>query len=363
MTSIPKNTVFHGNKIYTLAQSRTGLGNPKTIEVFGKGSDLSNIEAMNGRAKCKTITRSLVLSMIDVAIERGDFHNVQPLWNTFHCQSDVITSNGRLYGNYCKNRFCTLCNRIRKAGILNRYMPIIKQWPEPHFVTLTVKSVPGHKLKSFIENGVLRAFYEIKDAQRQRFKRGKGIKLKGIKSIESNFNPIKKTYNPHLHIIVPDRETADLLRNEWIKKWTWDEVKYFMDRRRKDFIDPRAQDINKIKDLEKALIETVKYSGKIFTEPDPNNKKPKRLRKIYANALYIIFDAFKGHRVFDRFGFDLPKVEDYEPELHELTDYKTWQFETCLCNWYSEERNEILTDFSPPMELLQMITDIDIVMK
>lgn len=57
------------------------------------------------------------------------------------------------------------------------------------------------------------------------------------------------------------------------------------------------------------MIEIIKYSTRVFTEPDPNSKKKmKASHKIYMAAMYNIISAMKGHRLFDRFGFDLPKT-------------------------------------------------------
>jgi hypothetical protein len=73
---------------------------------------------------------------------------------------------------------------------------------------------------NFTIKGFIRAFRKINDKCRKRNQRGKGIKLVGIKSWESNFNPTKKTYNPHLHLIVANSEIAQLLICEWLQIWT-----------------------------------------------------------------------------------------------------------------------------------------------
>lgn len=87
------------------------------------------------------ITNKMALSLIDVAKENKDFDRLKGYWNTYHCQSKIYTANGKLFGRYCKNRSCLLCCSIRKADIMNRYLPIIKTWEDPHFVTITAKSV------------------------------------------------------------------------------------------------------------------------------------------------------------------------------------------------------------------------------
>jgi hypothetical protein len=64
----------------------------------------------------------------------------------------------------------------------------------------------------------------------------------------------------------------------------------------------------------------------------------------------------KGHRLFDRFGFDLPKKDKAVDSTQTVIwDYQKWNFEPCLLNWYDEENNELLTDYQPPPELLALL--------
>jgi hypothetical protein len=49
------------------------------------------------------------MALIDVATKKGDLEMARSYWNTYHCQSQIVKADGKLYGNYCKNRFCTLC--------------------------------------------------------------------------------------------------------------------------------------------------------------------------------------------------------------------------------------------------------------
>ncbi|MEZ0007158.1 hypothetical protein ABH942_002537 [Flavobacterium sp. 28YEA47A] len=72
----------------------------------------------------------MMLNLVGVAKEKGEDEKLKSQWNIYHCQSQVITANGRIYGRYCKNRFCTLCCRIRKAKIINKYYLIIELWEE-----------------------------------------------------------------------------------------------------------------------------------------------------------------------------------------------------------------------------------------
>jgi plasmid rolling circle replication initiator protein Rep len=187
--------------------------------LYGKGTDLSNQKAVQRRAKCKLITQTTMLKLIDVAKDKGALDRVKAYWNTYHCQNLIYTSNGKMYAPHCKNRFCTYCCGIRKAELINRYRPVLKSWPKPYFVTLTIKAIKATQLSRMIK-AINRAFMLIIARNRKQALRGKGIKLVGLRSLECNYNPKKRTYNPHLHLLVPDKETADIIVSEWLSTWT-----------------------------------------------------------------------------------------------------------------------------------------------
>ena len=214
------NLLSKGGAIYTLAESETQNSpiSSSIALISGKGTDIIDNPLLGNRAKRKLITRKMVLALIDVANEKGEPERTKAYWNAYHCQNNLITSNGRMYGKYCKNRFCTICNAIRKADTINRYYPIISKWEDPYFVTLTVKACKEDKLNRWIY-GMFKAFNLIHGRCKKRHQRGTGTMLIGIKSLECNFNPIKKTYNPHFHIIVPNYDVALLLKKEWLNQW------------------------------------------------------------------------------------------------------------------------------------------------
>lgn len=334
--------------VHTLAQSGTAKEPKKPVWVNGKGSEISDPEVIKGRAKRKTISRSLMLNLVDVAKDRKDTKREKAYWNTYHCQNKIVSADGKLYGNYCKNRFCTLCMSIRKAEMINKYKPVIETWSNPQFVTLTIRSCGKRRLQDRMD-GMVRAFRIIRQRCKKRHQRGNGIQLVGIKSLECNFNPIKRTYNPHYHLIVPDEATAKLITAEWLQLWT------------PKFTYKGAQKTRKVEDTEHDLIETIKYGSKVFTEPSEEPKNGKRIKhtsnaKIYARALDNILQAMEGHRVFDRFGFNLPKTAPQPLEPAKLlTQFDEWKFNPLLSDWENTENDEVLASYYPAAELLQML--------
>lgn len=312
--------------------------------ICGIGSELGNDKSIKGRAKRKMIGQAMALNFVQIAEASQQNDRLNSFWNTFHCQSNLVIFEGRFYGKYCKNRFCPLCCSIRKAEIINRYYAVLSTWEKPHFLTLTVKAVKKERIEEVMEK-MMQGFKRINGKYRKRNQRGKGIALKGIKSLECNFNPVKETYNPHFHLIVESKKVAEVLVDEWLKLW------------KGNWTNRKAQFFRPVLSLEKDLIETIKYGSKIFTEPDLESKaKSKTNSIVYAGALYNIFNAMEGLRIFDRFGFNLPKESKPKPKGARLVnDFSRWIFLPEYHDWHHSENELILSAYNPPNELKELL--------
>lgn len=326
----------------TLAQTGTAYIKPTAI-ISGVGSKMDSDKALKGKAKRKVISRKLTLKLATIAKGKQDEKYYQSFWNTFHCQNRVITFEGRIYGRYCKNRFCTLCSNIRRADIINRYLPVMQEWEEPYFLTLTIRACKAARLRVMFA-ALIRAIKRITAKYRKRNQRGKDIKLIGIKSLECNFNHEKRTYNPHLHLIVANKAIGDIILKEWLLLWT------------PKFAGRAAQDIRPVEDIEQNLIEVIKYGSKIFREPDMQNRAMKREEStMYVAALYNIFDAMKGLRIFDRFGFDLPKEAKERIGARVVNDFYDWVFSPENFDWLNTENELTLTGYTPSNALRNIL--------
>ena len=342
MESVTGHSPFDGDQIYTSAQSWTGNSGLPPVMIAGKGSKPRCLTDLQKKAKKKRITQALMLGLIDIAKQKKDDVLLQAFWNTYHCQDNIITHQKRTHGKYCKNRFCTICSGNRKAQLIEKYHPILKTWEDPKFVTITIRSVAAYRLPEIMK-AMNRAFRLIKERNRKRHSRGKGIKLIGIKSLESNFNPKKRTYNPHFHVIVPNMAIAEQLVKDWLNIWTGKHNA------------PTGQNIRNIKDLEGNLVEVIKYNTKIFTDPDPNDKKRKGVTpKIYMKAMYNIISAMKGERIFERFGFNLPKNEN-NALIKEVTDYDSWLYDPKNSDWFSEISGQAFSNYKVDASLQDLL--------
>ena len=327
----------------TLAQTET-KSIPVTLKnqiLFGEGSDLSDIESLQSRSKKKTISQKIVLSLIDVDKRKGNFKLKKTLWNTYHCNSKVTSGGGRLYTPYCRNRICSICSGIRKAEMIRKLYPILNEWKQPIFVTLTAKAVPATSLNKRMKD-MNRGLRKIILKYKKKAQRGTGIKLIGFHTLECNFNFTKRTYNPHLHLIVMNEEMANIIISEWLALCT------------KKFASPKAQLGIPVIDKEKGLIEVIKYNTKQFSKPDPSVKHKKVTPYVYTSAMYNILVSLQGIRSLDRFGFNYPKSEKNN-KISEAADIEHWIYNDQVNDWLNSKRQR-LSAYIPTQELLEILT-------
>jgi len=192
---------------------------------------------------------------------------------------------------------------------------------------------------------MMQGFKRINHKYRKNNQRKGGIRLVGIKSLECNFNPKENTYNPHFHLVVINKEVAEIIKQEWLMLW------------KSKWTNERAQYIRPIESLERDLIETIKYGSKIVTDPEKKRKSGTQDNpKIYAAALYNIFDAMKGLRIFDRFGFNLPKEKEKRVSGSRLVnDFHEWIFLPEYYDWHSTENELVLSAYVPTNEILKIL--------
>jgi hypothetical protein len=325
------------------------------VFVKGKGSELRKTKAMNGRAKTKMITQKRSLKLIDVAGRRGDTERIKQYWRAYRCQSNIITTDGRLHGNRCGLRFCALCCRIRKGHLIEDYGPTIDNFPDPHLVVLTIRALPARKLKWLIDN-MYRAINRINAKYYKRRSRGDTIDYRGIRTLECNFNEDKRTYNPHFNLIVPNKEVGEIIKMEWSKLWT------------RRYVNAEIQYCEPVRSKEKIMLEVIKYGFKTFSEPDMDKKlQNKATAKIYAAALHNILSAMEGHGIFDRFGFTLKKTKSDKPKgrtFKEVSDYIKWKYYPKCFDWVGEDTDGVLTNYSPEPDLLKIVNNrIDVLLE
>lgn len=261
-------------------------------------------------------------------------------WNTYYCANTLTQAGGKITTNYCKNRWCLVCNRIRTAVTINAYRPIIETWEDKQFVTLTIPNVSADKLSLTIED-MIKKFSNI-----NRVIKDKKIRMKAVRKLEVTYNPERNDYHPHYHIIVDSLESAEEIKSEWLKRYP--DAKHYLQN-----IKPCNSEFE--------LLELFKYFTKIISntsKKDNGRGEYKKSQSIYINALDIIFNSIVGKRTFQNYGFSLKvdvesKDEDIELDIANVEHY-TWEWEQELTDWVNCETGELLTGYTPTEELVQL---------
>ena len=207
-------------------------------------------------------------------------------------------------------------------------------------VTLTAKSVTAGKLGHRVE-AMFRALRIILARNKKRAQRGTERRMIGICSLECNFKPEHRWYNPHFHILVPDEAIAELLLQEWLQLWG------------KRFTSRSGQHIRSVGNTEHDVCEVINYGTKTFTEPGATRKsKNKKPALVYIPAMDNIYNAFKGYRLFERFGFNCPKAPKKEKlPARWVKDVMKWAYHRPSGDWVNPDYEATLKGFEGQIRL------------
>jgi len=306
--------------------------------ILDDNTKIKDEESLTRRARAKYFSYAVIFPLIDL-----DSPLQKSYWNTYHCCEILIREGEKITGSYCKNRWCTVCNRIRTAVLINTYKPVLDSWEDKWFVTLTVPNVPAEELNDAIVT-MQNEFRRIRKTLGKRNERGKGNKFMGLRKLECTYNPVRADYHPHYHIIVRGEDVARGLLNEWLKRY------------------PDARDI--AQDVRPAdndsVMELFKYFTKLIVKVNRDD------RQVYIEPLDMIFRAIRGKRTFQNFGFTAPKeVEKPDDEAMELADEieqevirESYQWHQDYHDWIGHQTGEVLTGYVPSPKFRKLVEGI-----
>lgn len=292
-------------------------------------------KTLKSKAYKKKLSRSLAVALATSVVEPDVFElgvrTQNPMkkayWNTYYCNDTITVENGIMNANHCKNRWCLVCQSIKMANIANGYGPQIEAMDDPYFVTLTAPTVLDWALEANIKLFLNSWRSIMKEAARPATKRS----LRGLRKSECTVRP-GGLYHFHFHVIIDGRENAEWLVERWI---------YTMPN-----TDPRAQDVRPV-DRSKPIMDMFKYFTKLTTKinkhkgadmlPNPSETRafvdPKRL--------HVIFQNFKGLRVFQPFGSMRKINEDRKQKECGVLDGRYNWYET---DWFNINEGLALSD-------------------
>lgn len=271
------------------------------------------------KAKRKALTVFLAGKLIGLETD-----NIKAYRNMFYCNSALQQEGQELKEvTYCKNRFCAVCGAIKTANLINGYMPELQKMNDPQFMTLTIKAVEGRFLKTAINrmNSVMRKI------QKHLTKYDK-IKLYGLRKLECNYNPERKTYNPHYHFIIEGKHHAELLLERWMQFNPYNDMQG-------QKIIPADPD---------TMIELFKYATKIIAKDG----------LVYPLQLDVIYTALRNKRTIQPMGIKKQVDEDArEKTIYENLEpaNDTWIWKQEVYDWINTATGEFLTGYVPDKDL------------
>ena len=300
------------NTLEITSENQRISSNEDDFEFEGEGS--ADKENLRKRNIAKYLNNWLVLQLVDTKSELEEKY-----WDSYHCSENIRVQGETAKSSFCKNRWCMICNRIRTAELIHKYMPTIKTWEDKQFVTLTIKNPTEDNLHNSLED-MRKAFVRIKDKLRKQ-----GTKLIGIRKLEITYNRQTDTYHPHYHII-----TKSNVSNQIISGWLLE----FPTAKRV------AQDSRKADD--NSCFELFKY----FTKLTSNSSTDKFITPY---ALDTIFRNIQGKRTFQSFGFVPHREIDprIKEESEEISEAILYQWQKQLHTWINQETGESLTGWRP----------------
>ncbi len=287
------------------------------------------------RAKYMTVPIAIELAELRSPLEKG-------YRNTVYCAGRLEQdATGKLRGHYCGNRWCLVCNRVRGARSINRYLPVIGEWSEPQLVTLTLPNVTAGVLAGAIHD-MLRDLVAIGRAVR----RTDRLPVRALRKLECTYNPERNDYHPHFHIAVEGYASAEALVRRWLELHP--------------DASPAAQDIRPCD--ASSLKELFKYFTKLIAKR-PDRNAPRAVAP--AAALDVIFSAMKGRRVFQPMGFKVtvPPTQDENSAVGTDGDTLaptrcgesiTWEWMQNLHDWIDLETGDVLSGYEPTRRLLDV---------
>jgi len=313
--------------------------NLDTIEITSEITAHTIKNTYTKRAERKAFTQEQMLHLIALnsPLEQKYRDTLQCADRVVECE-EIHTGEIKYQTMFCQKRWCAVCNNRRTSHLLKAYTPALDALTDPQLVTLTIPAVPI--TYKHITEAVDLMFYNFSRAKDRMRKRG--YTLSGIRKLESNYNTIAITANPHFHLIVEGAEEAEILQKYWLEYYPSAEQD--------------AQDITPA--TEGTLFEIFKYQAKQVCKTGV----------FVAEYLDIIYQAFQGRRTLQSFGsFRKVSVEpqdaleevyinsqeiepqeaNIEPQIQEWEAVNIYYWRSHSYNWFNAQNIPLANTLTP----------------
>jgi hypothetical protein len=271
---------------------------------------------------------------------------------TFGCCHELhVSAAGEMSAKFhCHNRWCPTCASIKMAVMIDGYLPEFEPLHELQFVTLTMRDIhrPAEIIPRLEE--MQKIWRRIADLARK-----KRVGFIGLRKTELKIGD-GGGYHPHYHIIVSGRKNAQWLVWQWLTQVNG--AGWWSKRHQNPRANPKAQQRDPVRNLERGLIELFKYAAKATTAEGGDDdivgagserpSSPYQMDKIYC--------ALFGRRLFQPFGglrraVDEEATEELTPDqVRKCEGFYQW----AGSEWWHEEWGQPLTGYVPTSNDLRL---------
>jgi Replication protein len=293
-----------------------------------------NYESLRKRARAKYYTSNVAKGLYSLDTDLKKSYG-QTAWA---CAQTIQQKGAKFISKYCNQRWCVVCNRIRTAKLIKGYEPVLSQFKDLQFVTLTAPNVKAQFLRKAIKEMIAASRSIQKATQKKHERNPSALQLIGIRKVECTHNYVFDNYHPHFHFLIEGKEAAEHLKAEWLKHY------------------PNAsecsQDIRPAK--EGSNQELFKYFSKLVTKIDGE-------AITLLQPLDVIFTAMRGLRTFQALGLKKYISEDIEAlqsEIIEVVEPQTALWIWDYSDWVHVETAEALTGHLPSEQSNKLIDGI-----
>lgn len=203
----------------------------------------------------------------------------------------INTSGTVVRANFCRSRFCPLCQKRRSLKVYSRMLSIIEQMFDNEkysflHIVLTVPNCTVDTLNKVVTN--------LFNASRKLFKDKRLIAFKGVvRFFECTINAETRTYHPHLHCIVAVKKSyftsryyvsAELLRRVWAE---YSAQTYSQEKKIPQVdISAKGETPSLIAEVSKYCVKPIDFNGDLHS----------------FKMLLHLYDILKGRRLIQFFG-------------------------------------------------------------
>ena len=334
--------------------------------------DQKSANSLSIRARTKWNSYNVMQKLVQYAEVKANKSLIKKdtYWKTYFCNATLFQGiDGKITTEYCKQRWCITCNRIRNGIMWNKYEPPMRNL-SMKFVTLTTSFTNYCTTQSDLE--FARKMYLTAIQSIWRKLKNKCGKIVALRKTEVTWEKRKTldgeyTFHPHFHFLIEDKNnSADVLRDLWCEYFSEKKFKEFVANKKKnnkDYSGEKHAILNKkIKPYatyyaqhvrvadKQSFAETLKYLCKTHTEVFNEVSQEYETNLAYEPRIMdIIFFVFKNKKVIQAYNLPEVELEDFDVEratifVTEKDKLRVWNWSHYDRTWIDFENGDCLTD-------------------